>query len=107
MTDWGFCCRSTFDLADHYGDAEEFVGTYAHFPDKDKHWRVGGTNYLTKWVPRPGPMTMEVVRAAVQVSIDRMKTPETQKIDLMQFHWWDYSDNRCERKPFHHAYWSL
>lgn len=44
----------SFDMADHYGGAEDIAGLYR---------RDGGTARLfTKWVPTPGPMTKAVVR---------------------------------------------
>jgi aryl-alcohol dehydrogenase-like predicted oxidoreductase/enamine deaminase RidA (YjgF/YER057c/UK114 family) len=46
---------------------------------------------LTKWVPKPGPVTREQVRAAVQRSLDRL---QTDGIDLLQFHAWNYADPR-------------
>lgn len=42
---------------------------------------------LTKWVPEPGSMTPEVVRAGVQARLDRLGVD---RLDLLQFHWWDY-----------------
>ena len=44
---------------------------------------------FTKWVPRPGPMTRGVVEQAVDVSLRRM---DTDRLDLLQFHWWVYQD---------------
>lgn len=67
----------TFDMADHYGSAEIIAG---HF--RDLH---GGGILCTKWCPSPGPMTAEVVRAAVERARQRMRV---ERIDLLQFHWW-------------------
>jgi len=76
---------TTFDMADHYGSAEEIVG---HF-----NKQLGGhdAQFLTKWVPQPGTMTRETVRAAVQRSLDRM---QMDRLDLLQFHAWNYADPR-------------
>lgn len=74
---------TTFDMADHYGSAEEIAGAYN---------QMGGTppaEFLTKWVPKPGSLTHEDIRAAVQLSLDRLKTD---CIDLLQFHAWVYAD---------------
>ena len=75
---------TTFDMADHYGSAEEIVGEYLlnHASAKD-------TQVLTKWVPKPGPLSRQEVRASVQRSLDRLKTD---CIDLLQFHTWCYFD---------------
>lgn len=73
---------TTFDMADHYGSAEEIAGLFLkeHGPC---------VQLLTKWVPKPGPATREDVRAAVQRSLDRM---QTSRLDLLQFHTWNYAD---------------
>jgi aryl-alcohol dehydrogenase-like predicted oxidoreductase len=73
---------TTFDMADHYGSAEEIAGLFLrqHSPNVE---------LLTKWVPKPGPATKEDVRAAVQRSLDRM---QTNRLDLLQFHTWNYAD---------------
>jgi aryl-alcohol dehydrogenase-like predicted oxidoreductase len=46
---------------------------------------------FTKWVPSPGPMTRQVVERAVDVARRRM---DSETLDLLQFHWWDYRDGR-------------
>lgn len=73
---------TTFDMADHYGSAEEIVGVYRHTSGRD-------VELLTKWVPKPGPATREDVREAVQRSLDRM---QSDRLDLLQFHAWNYAD---------------
>jgi aryl-alcohol dehydrogenase-like predicted oxidoreductase len=83
---------TTWDLADHYGPAEDFVGTFRRrFEAERGETRLGEIQALTKWVPPPGPMTRRVVEEAVGVSLRRMGTA---RLDLLQFHWWDYADNR-------------
>ena len=73
---------TTFDMADHYGSAEDIVGRF--------HTRVGAppVELLTKWVPDPGPITREQVRAAIDRARARMQVAS---IDLLQFHAWSYS----------------
>jgi aryl-alcohol dehydrogenase-like predicted oxidoreductase len=85
-TDAGF---TTWDLADHYGPAEDFVGEFRRRRGDDA--ALSGLQFFTKWVPRPGPMTPAVVTSAVDVSRRRMAT---EMLDLLQFHWWDYADSR-------------
>ncbi|MEQ9425776.1 MAG: aldo/keto reductase [Cyclobacteriaceae bacterium] len=78
--DQGF---STFDMADHYGSAEIIAGTFKkRNPDQS-------VQLLTKWVPKPGKLTKDDVREAVQTAMDRL---QVQKIDLLQFHAWNYAD---------------
>jgi aryl-alcohol dehydrogenase-like predicted oxidoreductase/enamine deaminase RidA (YjgF/YER057c/UK114 family) len=77
---------TTFDMADHYGSAEEIAGLF-----QKRHGAGKTVQLLTKWVPKPGPVTAEAVRAAVQRSLDRLQTG---CIDLLQFHAWSYADPR-------------
>ena len=83
---------TTWDLADHYGPAEDFIGEFrrqlqeAHDPDS-----LGQIQALTKWVPRPGRMTRQVVESNIAFSLRRI---DVETLDLLQFHWWDYADDR-------------
>jgi aryl-alcohol dehydrogenase-like predicted oxidoreductase/enamine deaminase RidA (YjgF/YER057c/UK114 family) len=71
-----------FDMADHYGSAEEIAGRFLAGAGK------GRARVFTKWCPEPGPMTPEIVRQGVGRSFGRLAV---ERIDLMQFHWWRYS----------------
>ncbi len=73
---------TTFDMADHYGSAEEISGVF-----KTKYSK-GKAQLFTKWVPKPGPLTKENVRDAVQLALSRL---QSEQIDLMQFHAWSYA----------------
>jgi aryl-alcohol dehydrogenase-like predicted oxidoreductase len=81
---------TTWDLADHYGPAEDLVGEFRHrFSARNGAERLTEIQAFTKWVPSPGRMTRRVVEEAVGVSLSRMGTD---RLDLLQFHWWDYAD---------------
>jgi aryl-alcohol dehydrogenase-like predicted oxidoreductase len=84
LVDAGFI---TFDLADHYGPAEDYVGEFRRlFPDISED-----VKYFTKWVPRSGNMAVPIVKAALDKSRTRM---QQEVLDMVQFHWWDYDDER-------------
>jgi len=53
--------------------------------------RLAEIQACTKWVPHPGAMTRRVVTEAIDVSCSRMGV---ERLDLLQFHWWDYRDER-------------
>jgi aryl-alcohol dehydrogenase-like predicted oxidoreductase/enamine deaminase RidA (YjgF/YER057c/UK114 family) len=74
---------TTFDMADHYGSAEDIAGVF------HKKYSHGKSQLLTKWVPTPGKVKKEHVREAVQKSLVRL---QSERIDLMQFHAWNYTD---------------
>ena len=75
---------TSFDMADHYGSAEDIVGIYRKAHSQDKPVQL-----FTKWVPEPGPVSKTTVRTAVERSLKRM---QSEQLDLLQFHTWTYSD---------------
>lgn len=75
---------TTFDMADHYGSAEVIAGRLLQSPGM-----TGKVQLLTKWVPKPGAISRQDVRDAVQLSLERMRT---NRLDLLQFHAWDYAN---------------
>ncbi len=77
---------TTFDMADHYGAAEEIVGVFTSTCDADDRVRT-----LTKWVPDPVEHSEQAARAAVEKALARL---QTNCIDLMQYHTWHYADPR-------------
>lgn len=74
---------TTFDMADHYGSAEEIAGTYRARHGGD------GVELLTKWVPAPGPVTPDDARRAVERACARLRTD---RLDLLQLHAWRFTD---------------
>jgi len=83
---------TTWDLADHYGPAEDLIGNFRRqFAARHGAERLSEIQAFTKWVPNPGMMTRPVVEAAIDVSLRRMAVD---RLDLLQFHWWDYRDQR-------------
>ena len=83
---------TTWDLADHYGPAEDFIGSFrSELAARRGAEPASAIQAFTKWVPRPGPMSRRVVEAAIRISLSRMGVD---CLDLLQFHWWDYNDPR-------------
>ena len=83
---------TTWDVADHYGPAEDFIGELrSRFAARYGRDRLPELQAFTKWVPYPGPMSREIVERAVDISRRRMGV---ESLDLLQFHWWDYADER-------------
>jgi aryl-alcohol dehydrogenase-like predicted oxidoreductase/enamine deaminase RidA (YjgF/YER057c/UK114 family) len=74
---------NTFDMADHYGSAEIIAGTFRKgFPQGKE------STLLTKWVPKPGSVSREFVREAVQERLNRL---QIEQVQLLQFHAWNFS----------------
>lgn len=64
--DTGF---TTWDLADHYGPAEDFIGEFRRrLAARSGPQALAAMQAFTKWVPSPGPMTRQVVERAVDVA---------------------------------------
>lgn len=78
----------TWDLADHYGPAEDFIGKFKARLAQQDDASPQEIQAFTKWVPRPGSMSREKVEAAIDVSRRRMNADT---LDMLQFHWWDYN----------------
>lgn len=77
---------TTFDMADHYGSAEVVAGIYRAEIEPGAEVQL-----LTKWVPKPGPVSRDDVRAAVERALRRL---QGNVIDLLQFHAWTFADPR-------------
>lgn len=83
---------TTFDLADHYGPAEDFIGEFRRRLEQRRgRAALESVQAFTKWVPPPSPMTRAAVATAIERSLRRMKV---EALDLLQFHWWEYGDER-------------
>jgi aryl-alcohol dehydrogenase-like predicted oxidoreductase len=81
---------TTWDLADHYGPAEDFIGEFRRqFAEQRGEAALDTLQAFTKWVPRPGKMTRQGVEKNIEISRKRMGV---ESLDLLQFHWWDYQD---------------
>ena len=75
-----------FDMADHYGSAEIIAGLlYKKRKEEGKSLPV----LATKWVPKPGHNSKDIVKDAVTLALNRLQVDQ---LDLLQFHAWDYSD---------------
>lgn len=75
----------SFDMADHYGSAELISGRFLQIAAEQAPFAK--PTVFTKWCPKPGPMTREIVRAGVAERLARLGVD---RIDLLQFHWWAY-----------------
>ncbi|KAG9151846.1 hypothetical protein Leryth_002124 [Lithospermum erythrorhizon] len=81
---------TTFDMADHYGPAEDLYGIFINRVRKERPPEyLENLRGLTKWVPPPVKMTGSFVRESIDVSRKRM---DVAALDMLQFHWWDYSN---------------
>jgi aryl-alcohol dehydrogenase-like predicted oxidoreductase len=81
---------TTWDLADHYGPAEDFIGEFRRQLISTRGQEaLSQVQAFTKWVPRPGKITKALVEKNIDISRQRMGVD---CLDLLQFHWWDYRD---------------
>ncbi|KAH0883772.1 hypothetical protein HID58_059868 [Brassica napus] len=79
---------STFDMADHYGPAEDLYGIFVNRVRRERPpeylEKIKG---LTKWVPPPVKMTSSYVRQNIDISRKRM---DVASLDMLQ---WDYAND--------------
>ena len=81
---------TTWDLADHYGPAEDFIGEFRRQLVATRgEAALSNLQAFTKWVPRPTRMTRKLVEDNINISLRRMGVDS---LDLLQFHWWEYRD---------------
>jgi aryl-alcohol dehydrogenase-like predicted oxidoreductase len=81
---------TTWDLADIYGPAEDFIGQFRRrLSDTKGEEELVKVQALTKWVPHPGKIDYSIVKENIQKSLYRMAVDY---LDLLQFHWWDYNN---------------
>lgn len=81
---------TSWDLADIYGPAEDFIGQFRQRLSEIKgKEELDKIQALTKWVPHPGKIEYSTVKENIQKSLSRMGV---ESLDLLQFHWWDYNN---------------
>ena len=88
LVDLGF---TTFDCADIYTGAEEFLGAFLRELKTSSSASPGDVQIHTKYVPDIS-MLATVDFAHTERIIERsLKRLGTDTLDLVQFHWWDYN----------------
>ncbi|HEX2526323.1 MAG TPA: aldo/keto reductase [Geminicoccus sp.] len=79
---------TTFDCADIYTGVEEMIGVFRAQAGEERRRRL---KVHTKFVPDLGHLH-QVDRVYVERVIDRsLRRLRTDRLDLVQFHWWDYA----------------
>jgi aryl-alcohol dehydrogenase-like predicted oxidoreductase len=74
---------TSWDLADIYGPAEDFIGDFRCklLALKGKEQQLNRIQALTKWVPQPRIITRSIVNESIQRSLHRMNV---NSLDLLQ-----------------------
>jgi aryl-alcohol dehydrogenase-like predicted oxidoreductase len=81
---------TSWDLADIYGPAEDFIGEFRRrFLTQKGKEELERMQAITKWVPQPTKITRSLVNENIERSLRRMSVSS---LDLLQFHWWDYDN---------------
>jgi aryl-alcohol dehydrogenase-like predicted oxidoreductase len=83
---------TTLDCADIYTGVEEIIGEFrARYRNARGTQAADAIRVHTKFVPdldALGTITRAQVEAAIDTSLTRLRTD---RLDLVQFHWWDYA----------------
>jgi len=93
---------TTFDCADIYTGVEELIGKFLRkHRQQIANGELSPVQIHTKYVPDLNTLT-KVSKADTEKIIDRsLKRLGVERIDLVQFHWWDYSIPRYVDVCFH------
>ena len=82
---------TTFDCADIYTGVEELIGAFrTEYANRRGAQALAGIKVHTKLVPdlsRLASVDRAHVRGIVETSMKRLRMD---RLDLVQFHWWDY-----------------
>jgi aryl-alcohol dehydrogenase-like predicted oxidoreductase len=83
---------TTFDCADIYTGVEELIGKFLkEYKDAIKSGELPAVQIHTKYVPDLNKLST-LTKAYTEAIIDRsLKRIGVEQLDLVQFHWWDYS----------------
>lgn len=86
---------TTFDCADIYTGAEDFIGRFVDELRRTPGRSPDEIQVHTKYVPdldRLATLRFEDTERIIDRSLRRLKL---ERLDLVQFHWWDYEIPRC------------
>ncbi|MBQ6654495.1 MAG: aldo/keto reductase [Erysipelotrichaceae bacterium] len=81
---------TTFDCADIYTGAEEFIGSFISELKQDPGFREEDIQIHTKYVPDLEYLSRVdygFTRSIIERSLQRLNKKQ---LDVVQFHWWDY-----------------
>ncbi|WP_395676736.1 aldo/keto reductase [Inquilinus sp.] len=86
---------TTFDCADIYTGVEEMIGSFRrHYGDLRGEEALGRIKVHTKYVPDLDILP-RIQKADVERVIDQsLRRLGLERLDLVQFHWWDYAAPR-------------
>jgi aryl-alcohol dehydrogenase-like predicted oxidoreductase len=86
----------TFDCADIYTGVEELIGAFrVDYARRHGREALSRIKVHTKFVPDLA-LLPRIRKADVQTIIDRsLQRLRTERLDLVQFHWWDYGIRGC------------
>ncbi len=92
---------TTFDLADIYTGAEEFLGRFVQELKGSASYRHEDLQIHTKYVPdisQLASLTYADTAAIIHRSLKRLNR---ERLDVVQFHWWDYAVPGCVETAGH------
>jgi aryl-alcohol dehydrogenase-like predicted oxidoreductase len=91
---------TTFDCADIYTGVEEMIGEFrAGLPAADRDRLKVHTKFVPDWSALAG-LDLGYVERIIDRSLSRLRAD---RLDLVQFHWWDYRTPGLERAAGHLA----
>ena len=92
LYDRGF---TTFDCADIYTGAEDFIGRFVTELKASASWSADDIQIHTKYVPDLDKLETVQFEDTERIIDRSLRRLNRERLDLVQFHWWDYDIPRC------------
>ncbi|MEE4195638.1 MAG: aldo/keto reductase [Anaerolineae bacterium] len=92
---------TTFDLADIYTGAEEFLGRFVQALKGSPSYRHEDLQIHTKYVPDINKLASLNYADTAAVIHRSLKRLNRERLDVVQFHWWDYEVPGCVETAGH------
>lgn len=92
LYDRGF---TTFDCADIYTGAEDFIGRFVAELKASASWSADDIQIHTKYVPDLDKLETVQFEDTEHIIDRSLRRLNRERLDLVQFHWWDYDIPRC------------
>jgi aryl-alcohol dehydrogenase-like predicted oxidoreductase len=87
---------TTFDCADIYTGVEELIGAFlARLRERHGAGAVERVQVQTKYVPDRAALAALTARDVTQAVDRSLRRLGVERLDLVQFHWWDYAVPGC------------
>ena len=86
---------TTFDCADIYTGAEDYIGRFVDELKAGPHFSPSDIQVHTKYVPDLDRLATTQFEDTERIIERSLRRQHREALDVVQFHWWDYDVPRC------------